>query len=155
MAGSTTTSKLLRLVRNEPDSYAKYESGDLRVIGLPGLEHLDSVVKEHMSYLDWLEQKNKYTTVKVEGLEKDLSKYFKSLKVKDIHLFVNQRTSYSFKWHCDSLDVFLFVLKGKKRLEIKNKTYILTAGSGVFIPKGHLHRAFSRKNTWALSLGLK
>lgn len=155
LVGSTTVSNLLKLIKSEPDSYEKYASGDLRVIGLPSFEHMDSVVKDQMSYSQWISTKHQYKTVKVEGLEKSLAKYFKQLDTKDIHLFVNQKTSYSFKWHADNVDVFLFVLKGHKRLQIKNKSYILTAGTGAFIPKGYLHRAFSRKGTWALSIGLK
>jgi mannose-6-phosphate isomerase-like protein (cupin superfamily) len=51
--------------------------------------------------------------------------------------------------------VYLYVLKGSKRVSIQNKTFIVKAGQGVLIPKGHKHRVFNYKNTWALSIGLK
>jgi mannose-6-phosphate isomerase-like protein (cupin superfamily) len=145
--------KLLRMLQHEVVSYQRYETGELKVIGLPGYKNIDCIVKEKMSYSLWLADKHKYTTIKVEGLENKFSKYFKKIKSQDIHLFVNQKNAYSFKWHYDDLDVFLYVVKGKKKLQVKNKTYWLTAGQGAYIPKGHLHRAFSCNDTWALSVG--
>ncbi len=157
LAGLTTLSNslLFKAVKHELESYQRYESKELKVIGLPGHSRTDSVVADHMSYPEWLAQRQRFVTAKVEGLESTLLDYFKLANIKDIHLFVNHRTAYSFKWHTDTVDVVLYVLKGHKKLQVKNKTYNLTAGSWAFIPKGHLHRAFSRKNTWALSLGLK
>jgi mannose-6-phosphate isomerase-like protein (cupin superfamily) len=157
LAGLITQSNLalFKTVKDEVDSYHRYESRDLKVIGLPGFLRTDSVVSDHMSYAQWISTRSRYTTVKVEGLESTLINEFNLTNIKDIHLFVNQRTAYSFKWHTDNVDVVLYVLKGCKTLQVRNKTYTLTAGSWAFIPKGHLHRAFSRKNTWALSLGLK
>jgi mannose-6-phosphate isomerase-like protein (cupin superfamily) len=146
---------LLRLIKQELDSYQKYESGELKVIGLPDLPHIDCVVNQHMSYAVWLNTRTQYPTVKVEGLERTISKFFKKFKTQDIHLFVNQKSAFSFKWHYDTVDVFLYVVKGVKKLQVKNKTYILRKGQGALIPKGHLHRAFSLKDTWALSVGLK
>jgi mannose-6-phosphate isomerase-like protein (cupin superfamily) len=145
--------KLLKILRQEIVSYQRYESGELKVIGLPGYKNTDCIVKEKMSYSVWLTDRHKYTTVKVEGLESILSKFFKKIKAQDIHLFVNQKNAYSFKWHYDDVNVFLYVLKGQKKLQVKNKTYWLTAGQGAYIPKRHLHRAFSCNNTWALSIG--
>ncbi len=146
-------SNLLQKIKLEPISYDRYNSGELKVIGFPGFKNIDCVVKEKLSYSEWISTKDVYPTIKVEGLEKTIKKEFKKFKKRDIHLFVTQKSSYSFKWHSDDVNVYLYVLKGYKRLQIKNKTYILHAGQGAYIPKGHLHRAFSRKNTWALSIG--
>lgn len=158
LAGLTTTSnrKLYQLVRNEVESYERYSSGDLRVIGLPGFDHLDCIVKDKLSYADWCILHNTYSVTKVEGIEKNL-KVFRAfrLKVTDIHLFVANRSNYSFKWHTDKINVCLYVLQGTKRLQIRNKTFLLRAGQWAIIPKGHLHRAFNCKNTWALSIGFK
>lgn len=147
MAGLITTSnqRLLQLVRNETISYDRYTAGELKVIGFPGFANTDCIVKDKLSYAEWLETYHKYPTIKVEGLCVE--------KFKDVHLFVNTRSAYSFKWHTDTVNVYLYVIKGQKRLQVKNKTYLLQAGQGAFIPKGHLHRAFSKKDTWALSIG--
>jgi hypothetical protein len=147
--------RLLRILKKEIDSYQRYESGELRVIGLPNFSHVDCVVNQHMSYSSWVAFRHSYPTIKVEGLESVVSKHFKKFNPIDVHLFVNQKNAYSFKWHYDKLNVFLYVVKGCKKLQIKNKTYKLTAGQGALIPKGHLHRAFSLKDTWALSIGMK
>lgn len=147
MAGLITTSnrRLQQLVRNEILSYERYAAGELKVIGYPGFANTDCIVKDKLSYAQWFETHQQYSTIKVEGLTVE--------KFADVHLFVNTRSAYSFKWHKDSVNVYLYVIKGQKRLQVKNKTYLLTAGSGAFIPKGHLHRAFSKKDTWALSIG--
>ncbi len=143
---------LLKLLRKEVTSYQRYESGELKVIGLPGHTSTDCVVKDKMSYALWVNTHRIYPTVKVEGLESVASKYFK-IRARNIHLFVNQKSAYSFKWHSDDINVFLYVIKGCKKLQIKNKTYWLNTGQGAYIPKGYLHRAFSLNNTWALSVG--
>lgn len=147
MAGLITTSnrRLFRLVKDELESYSRYDSGELRVIGYPGFANTDCVVKDKLSYSQWLETYHQYPTIKVEGLTVE--------KFSDVHLFVNTKSAYSFKWHADTVNVYLYVIKGQKRLQVKNRTYLLSAGQGAFIPKGQLHRAFSKKGTWALSIG--
>ena len=135
----------MQLVRDEIVSYDRYSTGELKVIGYPGFANTDCVIKDKLSYAQWLENHLHYSTIKVEGLAIE--------KFTDVHLFVNTRSAYSFKWHKDSVNVYLYVIKGQKRLQVKNKTYLLTAGQGAFIPKGQLHRAFSKKDTWALSIG--
>lgn len=147
MAGLITTSnrRLLQLVQDELLSYNRYDSGELRVIGYPGFANTDCIVKDKLSYSQWLETYHRYPTIKVEGLTVE--------KFSNVHLFVNTKSAYSFKWHTDEVNVYLYVIKGQKRLQVKNQTYILRAGQGVLIPKGHLHRAFSKKGTWALSIG--
>ena len=143
---------LLRILQSEVVSYERYNAGELKVIGFPGYVTADCVVKDKMSYIRWLTDMHQYKTIKVEGLEESVAKYFK-IKSQDIHLFVNQKSAYSFNWHRDDLNVFLYVVKGYKRLQVRNKSYQLTAGQYAVIPKRHLHRAFSSKDTWALSVG--
>lgn len=139
--------KLYQIVKDEIISLDRYTAGELKVIGLPGFLNTDCIVKDKFSYSNWMEKYQQYSTIKVEGLVVE--------QFTDVHLFVNTKTSYSFKWHTDNVDVFLYVIKGHKKLQVKNKTYLLSAGQGALIPKGHLHRAFSKKDTWALSIGRK
>jgi mannose-6-phosphate isomerase-like protein (cupin superfamily) len=101
-----------------------------------------------MSYSKWLESYQLYPIIKVEGLE-DVVKGFKS-----VHLFYNQKSRRSFKWHTDPVNVRLHVLKGTKFLQVRNKNYKLVAGQSAIIPKNHLHRAYSIADTWALSVEL-
>ena len=138
--------KLLPLLKQEIISYDKYESGDLKVIGYPGFSNSDVVVRDFMSYSQWLESYQSYPIIKVEGLE-NVIKGFKS-----VHLFYNQKSRRSFKWHTDPVNVQLHVLKGTKLLQVKNKNYKLVAGQSARIPKNHLHRAYSVADTWALSI---
>ena len=148
---------LYSLVKNEILSFERYYSKDLKVIGLPSYPHTDAVVRDQLSFAEWVEIQPNVPVVKVEGIESNtkVKEYFSNFKVTDIHLFVSQKTRFSFKWHKDTVNVFLYVIKGKKRVHVKNKVYNLVAGQGVFIPKGYLHRVFSSKNTWALSVGMR
>jgi mannose-6-phosphate isomerase-like protein (cupin superfamily) len=149
---------LYKIVKDEIISFDRYNSGQLLALDrstLPGFISWNAKVK--FTYSEWIKKLNSFTVIKVEGLEdnKDIVKHFKQFKIKDIHLFNSVKTDYSFGWHHDNVSVYLYVLKGKKRVSIKNKTFVIKAGQGIVIPKGHRHRVFNYKNTWALSIGLK
>jgi mannose-6-phosphate isomerase-like protein (cupin superfamily) len=149
---------LYKIVKDEIVSFDRYISGQLLALDRSVLSGFISWnAKEKFSYTDWVQKINSFTVVKVEGLEdnKNICKYFRKFKIKDIHLFNSIKTDYSFGWHHDTVNVYLYVLKGKKRVSIKNKTVVLNAGQGILIPKGNKHRVFNYKNTWALSIGLK
>lgn len=139
---------LLPLLRQEIISYDRYQSGHLKIIGYPGFGNSDVVVREFMSYIEWLETYTQYPIIKVEGLEDII------IETNSVHLFFNQKSRYSFDWHTDPVNIQLHVLKGKKALQIKNKTHKLVAGQSARIPKNHLHRAYSVADTWALSIEL-
>jgi mannose-6-phosphate isomerase-like protein (cupin superfamily) len=149
LAGSTTLfNKLLNQTKPIIFDYERYESGELKIIGHPDIGNSDVSVRDCMSFGQWLETYKVYPIIKVEGLERILD-----INSTSIHLFYNQKTSRSFNWHTDEVTVDLLVLRGWKSLQIKNKKIILTHGQTARIPKGHLHRAFSRAGTWALSIG--
>jgi mannose-6-phosphate isomerase-like protein (cupin superfamily) len=150
--------KLYKIVKDEIISFDRFSSGQLLALDRSILSgFLSWNAKEKFSYTEWVKNINSFTVVKVEGLEDNtnICKYFRKFKIKDIHLFNSIKTDYSFGWHCDPVNVYLYVLKGKKRVSIKNKTFIVKAGQGILIPKGHKHRVFNYKNTWALSIGMK
>lgn len=148
-----TNLKILKLIRPLPVSFEAYITGQLKVIGLKHFESADCIVKEQMSYSEWIKTSKQYKTVKVEGLENKLINPITNLRIIDIHLFLNQKSTFSFKWHKDNVNVFLYVVKGFKKVYIKNCKYTVGAGQGVIIPKNSLHKVFSKKNTWALSIG--
>lgn len=148
--------KLYGLVRGEPTNYYRYMSSHLKMIGYPGFPNTDCYVNLKEGYGWWINNYHTLPVIKVEGLEDNpqLVNAFELLDPKDIHLFIAQRTGHSFKWHKDTLDVFLYVIRGYKRVFLKNQVYTLGPGQGVVIPRGHLHKVFSRKGTWALSVGV-
>lgn len=145
----------MKLLQQQIIDYEKYTSGELKVIGLPVALHRDSIVNKHFSYSEWILNHKTQPVIKVEGLEKvkKIKTQFKNLSPINIHLFVSQETGHSFKWHKDSLHVYLYVVRGFKIVKIKNKTYKIRSGQGVMIPRGYLHKVFSKKGTWALSIG--
>lgn len=145
----------LSLLKSQITDFDNYEQGLTKVIGYPGYRAKDCVVKNSIGYVEWISTYQQYPSIKVEGLESNfiLKEKFNQFDPIDIHLFVSQKSSYSFNWHTDSLNVFLYVVKGYKKLYLRNKIYDIFPGRGVLIPKGHLHRAFSRRDTWALSIG--
>ena len=145
----------IKTLSKEITSFDRYLSGDLKVIGLDNYPNSDSIVSEHFSFSEWLIYYKKYPIIKVEGIEKvrSILKQYKNFDPKDIHLFVSQKTGHSFRWHRDNVNVYLHVIKGKKIVRLKNQTFILKKGQGVHIPKRSLHKVFSVKDTWALSIG--
>lgn len=113
-------------------------------------------VKQKYSYSNWIRNHKQFCAIIAEKLDDEpkYSKMFGLQNVVNLHLFYSPKTNYSFNWHTDTENVFLYVLKGKKIVQIKNKKHILTQGMGVHIPKGHIHRVFNSKETWALSFGM-
>jgi hypothetical protein len=127
----------------EIENFDRYIFGQTKII----LSGKDTPVKDIMSYDKWLCCFKKYPVIKVEGLENiiDLGD--------TVHLFYSTKSGASFKWHFDFENVYLYVLTGKKMVQIKNKTIILTEKSGVHIPKRTMHKVFSKNNTIAISVG--
>ena len=149
-------SKILSLLRSQLIDYQRYESGQLKVIGLTDLSNSDCSVRDRFSYAEWIQQHDQFRVVKVEGIEQidKVCKQF-DFDIKNIHLFVNQKSGKSFNWHRDDVNVYLYVLRGQKTVYMKHQVTKISAGQGIRIPKGHLHRVVSRANTWALSIALK
>ena len=114
-------------------------------------------VNKKFSFNEWVDKALSFSSIKVEGLEDNdkLKRALHNRKIKDIHLFYSPRSDYSFGWHHDTVNVILYVLKGHKKIQIRNKTHFLKSGDFVFIPKGHKHIVYNFRNTWALSIGLK
>jgi mannose-6-phosphate isomerase-like protein (cupin superfamily) len=146
----SVSSSLLKKLKQETVSYDRYASGELKFI----IEGFDTAVNVAYSYSQWIEAVTEIPAVKVEGLKLiPKIKEVQNLKVKNIHLFVSVKKGFSFNWHKDDVNVFLYVVRGKKIVFIENKKYVLVKNQGVFIPKGKLHRVNSQSNTWALSIG--
>jgi mannose-6-phosphate isomerase-like protein (cupin superfamily) len=145
----------LSLLKEQLINYQRYEAGQIKMIGHPEYRHSDCRANDFHSYTEWLNCYPDYPVVKVEGIETldQIKKQFNKFPIQNIHLFVSQQYGFSFKWHSDNVNVFLYVVKGQKLLQVRNKTYIINPRQGIIIPKGHLHRARSRAETWALSVG--
>jgi len=124
-------------------SYDRYETGDTKFIQ----DHIDSIVKDSITYSNWVAEYQQYPVVKVDGIENYLS-----IPSSTIHLFVHNETNYSFDWHKDDVNVCLYVVKGKKTVHLESKVVELLEGDSLEIPKGHMHKVYSDKGTWALSI---
>ncbi len=147
---------LTREIKDEILSFERFINGQTIVIDRSTGRMLSWRAKDKTTYKEYVSNLKTYSAIKVEGLEenKKLTNHFKKYKIKDIHLFYSPKTSYSFGWHSDTVNVVLYVLAGKKRLHIRNKTYTLGPGEFAVIPKNNMHRVFNYKNTWALSIGI-
>lgn len=124
-------------------NYEHYENGNTKYIK----DHKDSIVKDTMSYAQWVTMHHMMPVVKIDGLESHLP-----IKSDTIHLFLNNEADYSFDWHKDDVDVFLYVVKGKKKVHLEQDIIELSEGEGVHIPKGSMHKVYSDADTWALSI---
>jgi mannose-6-phosphate isomerase-like protein (cupin superfamily) len=150
----------IKRLREEIQSHTRYEARQLFYIDDNGL---DREAKEHMSYGEWLREYNRFKIVKVEGLEdvvwlkEVLDEVVKNITGKtrqDIHLFVNQTSGVSFKPHKDDKDVYLYVIKGKKKVNINNEVKPLYDDEGIIIEQGVEHFVESEADTWGLSIGV-
>lgn len=146
---------LIQLTKDLPVDYSRFENKNIRVIGYPGYSHVDCLVNDKFDYLTWIQSFTTFPIIKVEGLENinEIRNKFNKFDVKNIHLFVNQKPGFSFNWHKDDVNVYLYVLRGQKVVLLRNKRIVLNPSQGVYIPRGHIHKVFSRTNTWALSVG--
>jgi mannose-6-phosphate isomerase-like protein (cupin superfamily) len=132
-------------------SFQRYENNE--IVGIRN--SLDIFIRDKMSYGEWVNSYKSFPTVKVEGIESinSVTRKFKKLHPKNIHLFVTQETGVSFKWHRDTVNVYLYVLKGSKIVHLRNRTVTLKTKQGIVIPRKHIHRVFSKAGTVALSVG--
>jgi len=159
---STSEQTLLwiKRLKNEIQSHTRYEERQLFYIDDNGL---DREVKEHMTYGEWLREYNRFKVIKVEGLEdvawlrEVLDEVVKNITGKtrqDIHLFVNQKPGVSFKPHKDDKDVYLYVVKGKKKVNMNNEVKPIYDDEGIVIKQGVEHFVDSEADTWGLSIGV-
>ena len=79
---------------------------------------------------------------------------FRFEKLHHIILFVNRKPGVSFKSHKDDLDVYLYVVKGKKKVNVEGEDKIAYADEGVFIKEGQYHYVDNEADTWGLSIGV-
>ena len=136
-------SDIEEILKDAVVSYDHYETGNAKYIQ----EHKDSIVKDVMSYAQWVTMYHSMSVIKIDGLEQQLP-----INADTIHLFVNNEANYSFDWHKDEVDVFLYVVKGKKKVHTEHDIIELSKGEGVHIPKGSMHKVYSDADTWALSI---
>lgn len=149
-----TVSNLLPILKNQILDYNNYEQGLIKVIGFPGYAQEDRRVDQELSYSQWIGNYQSFPVIKVEGLERlDLKLNLPKVRIKNIHLFYNQKFGYSFNWHRDDVNVILAVLQGRKYFQSSLGSKFLYPGSYAVIPKGRAHRVCSNADTWALSIG--
>ena len=150
----------IKRLKDEIQNHNRYEARQLFYIDEEGR---DREVKEHMTYGEWLREFNRFKVIKVEGLEdvawlrEVLDEVVKNITGKerqDIHLFVNQKPGVSFKPHCDDKDVYLYVVKGNKKVNMNNEVKPIYDDEGIIIEKGVQHFVESEADTWGLSIGV-
>jgi len=146
--------RILKEVKNSVEDFKYYDNDRFVFLDKQGL---DWRAKAKISYGEWIENKESFRTIKIEGLEenKRIFQYLRGYNIKNIHAFISHKTGFSFKWHKDDVTLILMVLCGFKRVSIKNKVYQVNPGESVIIPRGSIHKVFSKAGTVALSIGLK
>jgi len=147
---------MIESLKDEILSFSRYENNQIIYIDKKGKDYK---VKEEITYGVWLKTYKEIPNIKVEGLEdkffhlKVLEQYQLNFKIKNVHLFYNQYGGFSFPEHIDDIDVFLYVIKGSKKIYIDNEPFLIKEDQAVLIPKGVKHKVDSSANTWALSIG--
>ena len=127
-------------LKTEIQSHTRYEARQLFYIDENGL---DREVKEHMTFGEWLREVLDEVVKNITGKTRQ-----------DIHLFVNQKPGVSFKPHKDDKDVYLYVVKGKKKVNMNNEVKPIYDDEGIVIKQGAEHFVESEADTWGLSIGV-
>ena len=143
---------MIELLKSEIESYDRYQNNQIFYIDENGK---DFSVKDSFSYSQWLKKIIEYSTIKVEGLENNhfITSNFLRFKINSIHLFYKNKKGFSFNWHKDDTNVYLYVIGGRKKVFIEDNIYWVGNGDGVHIKKGQKHKVESDDQTWALSIG--
>ena len=159
MADEQTQLWISRL-KDEIQSHDRYNARQIFYIDDEGR---DREVKEHMTYGEWLREYERFKTIKVEGLEEtkwitecvdEVVHNITGKKRSNIHLFVNQKPGVSFKSHKDDLDVYLYVVKGKKKVSLNGEVKPIYDDEGILIEQGVKHFVDNEADTWGLSIGV-
>lgn len=154
LINSTRCSIITKEINSQLYNIDNYIAGNFRVI-VDGCDDVE--VSTTYSFEEWIDNIKKFPLVKIEGMEDNktinfvLNKYI----VGSIHVFITNKTGYSFNWHKDKCTVLLLVLQGKKIVNIMNKKTTIKQNEFVVIKRGEMHRVFSTKGTIALSIGIK
>ena len=147
-------------LKEEIQSHDRYEARQLFYIDDEGL---DREVREHMTYGEWLREFERFKTIKVEGLEDvawlrevldEVVLNITGKKRQDIHLFVNQKPGVSFREHKDDKDVYLYVVKGKKKVSLNGEVKPIYDDEGILIEQGVKHFVDNEADTWWLIIGV-
>jgi glyoxylate utilization-related uncharacterized protein len=128
-----------------------FDNDNIKVIGLSHAVHTDTSINKLVSFENFIKWQKHWPIIVIENA----NKIIKSKNIIDIHVFIHNKAGYSFSWHKDETHVFLYVIKGKKIVDILNKKVLIKQNQGIFIPAKTMHKVRSIKGTVALSIALK
>jgi hypothetical protein len=156
---------ILKIVIKEIVSYDNFVNGVTYVIGqhrVGAREFYGSVSANALyTYHEYLHKLRSFNAIQINNVDKNyhinslLKKNLKFKKFLNCSIFFNSTASYSLMKHKDNYNVYLYVLKGKKKVQIQNKKRTLIQKQGIKIQKNFSHKVFNQKNTFALSISYK
>ena len=156
---------IIKILIKEIVSYDNYVNGLTYVISqhrVGAREFYGSVSANALyTYHEYLHNLKSFNAIQINNVDKTyqinsfLKKNFKFKKFLNCSIFFNSTTNYSLMKHKDNYDVYLYVLKGKKKVQIQNKKRTLIQKQGIKIQKNFSHKVFNQKNTLALSIAYK
>jgi mannose-6-phosphate isomerase-like protein (cupin superfamily) len=134
-----------------------YEQGMIRIVHPDPMKHTASSIMDVIAFEDRvikIEQYDKFNAV-LFAVCRDLGIDFSHQGPVTCHVFVSPAGAESFPEHTDPDDVYLFMLRGEKRIRVEDHEHRLRAGNGLFIPHGTPHEAFTDQDSVMLSFGLE
>lgn len=156
---------MLKILIKEIVNHKNFINDKIFTIGyhkIEGREFYGSVNANSLyTYHSYLSKICSFNSIQINNVETNskirsyLRKNFSFRKFLNCSIFFNYKTTYSLPRHKDNYHVFLFVLKGKKKISVQNKKRIIKANEGIIIPKNFSHRVLNQKNTFALSIAYK
>lgn len=144
-----------------------YEQGLIKLIEQTSgvaLQHSLKNVQEYMQFAGSLNQ-NQYS-IKIEGMERINPSMWGLIKTFvnshwnyelpfSCHCFVAQEGSPSFDTHTDPDGVAIYVLEGRKSMQVNGEDIVLEVGDVLWLPHDTPHRATNQHDSVMLSIGFE
>lgn len=82
-------------------------------------------------------------------------KHYFNREIENIYLYYAPKDRGSFGWHYDTVDVYIYCLKGTRKFQVSGTEShkdliidtILTQGDSIYIPAGYYHKGYSTNET--------
>lgn len=153
---STLTVDDLRL-EDLYQSLLAYEQGMIKIVHPDPLRHTASSIMDVVENEDRvikIEQYEKFSQ-RLFDLCRDLGSAFGHRGPVTCHVFISPVGGESFPEHTDPDNVFLYMLRGVKRIRLDGRETLLKAGETLFIPYDTPHEVFTLQDSVMLSFGLE